>query len=290
MNRHTAGYLVVSVVVLSMVAGLPAIGYAQQDEARFSVQWKDTPFADVLAALQRQFGIQYVVSGELGSRPVTLALTDVTPVQALQKILSAADLTAVNEDGVWHIREGAQAATGGRTYRPTTVGGAMVQPAPYRPAPPGVNVGGAGGSAMPRPGGTMAGGPMGLQPGAAGFGTSGLTTLGTQQTYSLEDMVFRIIPLRFVDPYIVTQMFGGGTVGGQSGGGGGYGGGGYGGSRGGYGGGGYGGYSGGGYGGSGGYGGYGGGGYGGSSRYGGSSYDRGGSSRGGSSRSGGYGY
>ena len=217
MSRHTAGYLVVSVVVLSVVAGLPAIGYAQQDDGRFSVQWKDAPVAEVLATLQRQFGMQYVVSGELGSRSVTLALTDKTPVEALQDVLSATDLAAVNENGVWHIREVAQAAAGGRPYRPTATGGVMAQPAPYRPAPPGVNVGGA--VAMPRPGGTVSGGVMGMQPGGAGFGASGLAATGTLQTYSLEDMVFRIIPLKFVDPYIVTQMFGGGIVGGQSSGG-----------------------------------------------------------------------
>ncbi|MCK4324799.1 MAG: hypothetical protein KAW89_09735 [Armatimonadetes bacterium] len=283
MSRHAAGYLVVSVVVLTMVAGTAGIGYAQQDEVRFSVQWKDAPVADVLSALQRQFGIQYVVSSELGSRRVTLALTEKTPVQALEGILSAANLTAVNENGVWHIREVAQAATGGRTYRPTTSGVAMAQPAPYRPAPPGVNVGGAAGPAMPRPGGAMSGGPMGMQPGGTGLMGGGLATglgTGALQTYSLEDMVFRIIPLRFVDPYIVTQMFGGGTVGGQQSGGRG----GYGGSRGGYGG------SGGGYG-SDRYGSgsdrYGSDRYGssGSDRYGSGSYDRGGSSR-----YGGYGY
>ena len=217
MNRYAAGYLVVSVVVLTMVAGLPAIGYAQQDGGRLSVQWKDAPVADVLSVLQRQFGIQYALSSELGSRPVTLALTEVTPVEALQQILRAADLAGVNENGVWHIREVAQAAAGGRPYRPTATGGVMAQPAPYRPAPPGVNVGGA--VAMPRPGGTVSGGVMGMQPGGAGFGASGLAATGTLQTYSLEDMVFRIIPLQFVDPYIVTQMFGGGIVGGQSSGG-----------------------------------------------------------------------
>jgi len=275
MRRHTAAYLIVSVVALTLVAGLPAISYAQQDQARFSVQWKDISVADALAALQRQFGIQYALPSELGSRRITLSLSNVTAAEALQQILSAANLTAVNENGVWHIREAAHTEVGGRTYRPGA-GTAAVQPAPYRPAPPGVNVGVAGGAGPPAAGGAVSGRPLGLQPGTTGLGTSGLTTLGTQQgvqTYSPEDMVFRIIPLKFVDPYIVTQMFGGGTVGG------GYGGG-YGGYGGGYGG--YGGYSRrGGY--SGGYGGYG------SSRYGGG-YGGYGSSRYGDSRYGGRSY
>jgi len=183
-----------------------------------------------------------VLSSELGSRTVTLGLTDVTPVEALQQILSAADLTAVNENGVWHVRKVAQAAAGGRTYRSTATGGAMARPAPYRPTPQGVNIGGVGGLNQPQ--------PTAWQTGATGLMGGGLATgVGTQalQTYSPEDMVFRIVPLKFIDPYIVTQMFGGGIVGGQSGGGyggsrGGYGGsrGGYGGSRGGYGQGGYG--------------------------------------------------
>jgi len=224
MRRHTAAYIVVvvSVVALTIIAGLPAISYAQQDEASFSVQWKDITVAAALGALQRQFGIQYALSSELGSRPVTLALSDVTPVEALQQILRAADLTAVNENGVWQIRAVAQVDAGGRTYRPTD-GGVMAQPAPYRPAPLGVNVGVGrdGAMGMPTVGSGVPGRPMGLQPGTTGFGTTGLTTLGTQQgfrTYSPEDMVFRIIPLQFVDPYIIADMFGGGIVGGQGGG------------------------------------------------------------------------
>ena len=172
MSRHRAGYLAVSVVVLTMVAGLAGIGYAQQDEGRFSVQWKDAAVADVLSALQRQFGIQYALSSELGSRRVTLGLTEVTPDQALQRILSAANLTAVNENGVWHIREVAQAAAGGRTYRPTATGGATVQPAPYRPTPPGINVGGASGLGLTQP--QAIGRQLGI--GSTGLGGTGLTT------------------------------------------------------------------------------------------------------------------
>jgi len=209
MNRHVASWIVVSVVMLSMVAVLPAIGYAQQDGSQFSVQWKDAPVADVLSALQRQFGIQYVLPSELGSRRISLSLSNVTPVQALQHILGAANLTAVNQNSVWHIREIAQAEIGGRTYRPGAAAGAAAQPAPYRPSPLGVNVGGLG----------MSGMSMGLQPGATSLGGTGLTTLGMQQTlqsYSPADLIFRIIPLKFVDPYIITDMFGGGTVGGDS--------------------------------------------------------------------------
>jgi len=77
----------VSVIVIAVVAGLPAIGYAQQDGGQFSVQWNDVTVADALAALQRQFGIQYALSGELSSRRITLSLDNVTPVQALQQIL-----------------------------------------------------------------------------------------------------------------------------------------------------------------------------------------------------------
>jgi len=221
MNRHTVGYVVVSVIVIAVVAGLPAIGYAQQDGGQFSVQWKDITVADALAALQRQFGIQYALSGELSSRRITLSLDNVTPVQALQQILSTAQLTAVNENGVWRIREVAQAETGGRTYRPGSAVGVAARPTPYRPTPAGVNVGGAGGLGMTGPGSGMPGMSMGLQPGTTGLGGTGLTTLGTQQTlrtYSPEDMIFRIIPLKFIDPYIVADMFGGGIVGGGGGG------------------------------------------------------------------------
>ncbi len=235
MRRDMVGWIMVSVVVLSMIAVLPTIGYAQQGEGRFSVQWKDIPVADALGALQRQFGLQYVLPSELGSRRITLSLNNATVTQALQAILSAANLTAVNENGVWHIREVAEASAEGRTYRPPTMGGAMVQPAPYRPTPPGVNVGDASNLGMPGPVGGVPGMPMGLQPGALGTGLTTPGLQGTMQGYSPEDMVFRTIPLKFIDPYVVTDMFGGGVVGGYSS----YGGGGYGGygdyNRGGYG-------------------------------------------------------
>ncbi len=276
MRRYLPYSVLVSIVVLVMVAGLVGVGYGQQ-EGRFSVQWKDITVADALAALQRQFGIQYVLSGEIGSRRITLALSDVTPVEALRQILSAAELTAVNDGGVWHVREVAQVQAGGRAYRPGATAGAVARPAPYRPTPQGVAVGGAYGA-------TQTGG-VGTQPLAGGRTSMTMAGQNTIEEISLEDMVFRTVPLRFVDPYLVTSIFGGSVVGGSSGGqGGGYGGsrGGYGSSRGGYGQGGYGqgGYSSGGYGSS--RGGYGSGGYG-SGGYGSGGYGSGGygSSRGG---------
>jgi len=263
MRRYFPYSVIVSLVMVVMVVGVVGVGYAQQ-QGRFSVQWKDITVVDALAAMQRQFGIQYVLPGELGPRRVTLALTDVTPIEALQKICSAAGLVAINENGVWHIQEAAQRQTGGRAYRPGAAAGATAGPAPYRPAPPGVNVGSAYGATQP--------GVTGTQPLALGTGAT-TSAEGTTRTYSPEDMVFRTIPLGFVDPYLVSSMFGGGIVGGGGGGygQGGYGQGGYGGygqggySRGGYGQGGYsrGGYGQGGYSGRGSYGGYGGGGYGG---------------------------
>ncbi len=279
MRRYLSYSVLVSIVVLVLVVGVIGVGYAQQED-RFSVQWKDITVADALGALQRQFGIQYVLPAELGSRRITLALTDVTPVEALRQILSAANLAAINEGDVWRIREVAQAQVGGRAYRPGATTGVAARPAPYRPTPQAVTVGAAYGATSPT---GLTPTPQALTPGVGTVPGA----VGTTQEYSEEDMVFRIVPLQFVDPYIIAEMFRGSVVGGQSG----YGGGGYGG----YGGGGYGGYGGGGYGGYGGrqsgYGGYGGrqsgyGGYGGQQ----SGYGGYGSDRYGSSRYGGYGY
>ncbi len=220
-------WLLVGVLSVVMVVGLTTSG-AAQGQARFSVQWKDITVADALAALQRQFGIQYVLPSDLGKKRATLALDDVTPAQAMQQILNAAQLAAVNDNGVWNIRALAQAPAGGRTYRVAPT--AVAPPAPFRAGPQSVNVGAAFGTAS----------AYGAAPSTAtaGFGVAGM------QQYSPQDFVFRIIPLKFIDPYDVLQIFGGTTVGGGDGGGGGggygggsYGGGGYGGGRGGYGGG-----------------------------------------------------
>ena len=183
--------------------GITTSGSTQAQE-RFSVQWKDIAVADVLAALQRQFGIQYVLPSDLGNKRVTLSLTDATPVKAMQEILNAAQLTAVNEDGVWRIRALAQAPAGGRTYRATPTAAiptAVAPPAPFRVGPQSVNIG-AGFGATPAYGAlpTTA---------ATGFGTAGM------QQYSPGDFVFRIIPLKFIDPYTVMEIFGGTAVGGD---------------------------------------------------------------------------
>ena len=215
MRRGIVGSLLVVVVMLVMVLGMPATG-AAQEQPRFSVQWEDITIAAALAALQRQFGIEYVLPSDLGNERVTLALTDRTPVEAVQQVLSAAQLTGVNDNGVWHVRKIAQVPAGERTYRPSATAPAAVAtgaPAPYRVGPQGVNVGAAFGAPQPAFGApqpafgatwaaTAAGGPLGLQ------------------QYAPEDLVFRIIPLKFVDPWVVTAMFGGYAVGGAESGGG----------------------------------------------------------------------
>ncbi len=215
MRRAQISWLLLAVVVsVVLVLGTVTRGMAQEQH-RFSVQWKDITVADALMALRRQFGIQYVLPSDLGKKRIDANLTNATPVEAMRQILSAAQLTAVNENGVWHIRAMAQAPAGGRTYRPTattrpaTAPTAVAPPTPFRVGPQPVNVGGAYGTAQPSYGAT---------PGATATGMTGFGQ-GMQQ-YSPEDFVFRIIPLKYIDPYTVLDMFGGQAVGGEGGGGG----------------------------------------------------------------------
>ncbi len=218
----------VLVAVVAMVLVLAATTSAiAQEQDRFSVQWKDITVGDALAALQRQFGVQYVLASDLGRKRVTLSLTEKTPVEAMQQILNAAQLSAVNQDGVWQIRAIAQASAGGRTYRATPTAAtptAAAPPAPFRVGPQSVNIGATFGTA-PAYGSTST-----TATAATGFGVAGM------QQYSPEDFVFRVVPLKFIDPYMVLDIFGGTVVGGEGGGGGRGGGGrgGYGGGRGGY--------------------------------------------------------
>jgi len=248
MRRFTAMAALIAVFV-----GLSYAAWAQEtapEQQRISLDLRD---AEIRSALDMLFkskpGSSYVLDqGVTGA--VNMKLDEVTWVNALRSMLTAAKLDYRVEDNIYHIFPKSTATT------TTSYGG-------------GANTGGTGTS-------TYGGGRTSVSPGATTPGV-GATTVGRTGTKNK----FQLVTVKYSDPAEMAALFGGTAVGfsyggasmgGMSGLGGmsGYGGigGGYGGigggGYGGIGGGGYGGIGGGGYGGmSGGYGGIGGGGYGG---------------------------
>ncbi len=219
-------------VILVLVQGAAlAQGYQ-----RFSVDWRDVTVKSALEILQRQFGINYMLPGELGDKRITVSLTDKTPEEAVQAIAKAAGLTAFYDNGVWNIREsgaagGPQPQTGARSGvvpQPMALGAPRTMPAPTRPGPLGLGSG---------------------QPTTSALTGMAGTRTGTTET-EVAEMIMRFVQLSYMNPYMAVGLFGGFAVSeedyrGMYGGGGGYGGGGYGGgygSYGGYGGSSYGGY------------------------------------------------
>ena len=207
-------------------------------------QWENVTVNEALAALNRQYQLNYSISGELGQRKFSASLTNATPEQAFQTILKEANLTAANDAGVWRIQEKPERAAAGR---------GMWGQMPGLPQPMyggGWGQPGFGGRQPPMPFRQV---PPQVQRGVGPGWPTGITAEDSEK-WDPENWVMRIIPLKYIDPYLVTDIFGGSTVGGEQ-----YGGGG----RGGYGG----------YGGGGGRGGYGGSGY--DRGYGGGRYDQG---------------
>ena len=60
---------------------------------RISMDYQDANLKDVLKTFSQQTGINVIAGGNLGDQPVTLYLEDVTPIDALDQILRATNLT-----------------------------------------------------------------------------------------------------------------------------------------------------------------------------------------------------
>lgn len=247
--------LTTAVVAITVLVAPLALAQAPAGGQKMRVNFEDAAIGDVLKVLARQGNFDYSLPPQYQNKRVTVSLADVTPEEALQVVLDQAGLMAVNDNGVWTVRP-----------KPTTT---------RRPT----------GATRPTPGVPTGAVTTRTPPGTAAAAPAAATTEGQTATAEGEvdpltgrrkGEITRVIRTRFVDPGLLSLIFGGMTIYGDenlTGGGGGYGGGGggWGDDSGGWGGGGRGGgYGGGGYGGGGRGGGYGGGGrsggYGGSSR------------------------
>jgi len=219
------------ILAATLVAPAAAVWAAdEQPAARISLDVRDADVKTVLTGIAKQGGLNLTVAQDVQGT-VTVAIVDMTPAQALKTVAEAAGARVILDDNVYKV-----------DHKPL--------PPERRPT--------VGAPATPAPAGRI------LAPTAQGNVGTGPAAAADQK----DQVVLRVIKLKYADPAMIAAAFGGSVLGGMysqansplgnmSGGGqGGYGGGGNGGS-GGYGGGGYGG----GYGRSGsggGYGGYGG--------------------------------
>ncbi len=192
-------------VVMGMV--LIAGNNSVRAQARANFQWDGVAVKDALAALNRQFQLNYSLPNEVGQRKITASLVNAAPEEAFRTILDAANLTAVNDGGVWRIRDKPQrAAAGQRTWPQQTQSTwgqpGMAAPVPFRQPPGQVQLG------------------AGAQAQAAEI----------PEQWDPKNCVMRIIPLKSINPWLVVDIFGGiglseeDYTGGGGGGGGGYGG------------------------------------------------------------------
>lgn len=107
MVRRWWGVVIISVVIpVGIVAAREANdeealhdagGEQVQDESaeptRVSMEFQDVNLKDVLKTFSQQTGINVIAGGELGDQAITLYLEDVTPMDALDQILRASNLT-----------------------------------------------------------------------------------------------------------------------------------------------------------------------------------------------------
>ena len=93
------------------------------EPTRVSMQFQDANLKDVLKTFSQQTGINVIASGDVGEQAVTVYLEDVTPMDALDQILRASNLTYERPPGseIYIVKpkppEDASAQTITRVYR-----------------------------------------------------------------------------------------------------------------------------------------------------------------------------
>jgi uncharacterized membrane protein YgcG len=165
---------------------LSGIVMAQQNQpSPITVQFNSTPLNLVLDTLKRSDpSLQFTMATVLGDRKITASLVDVTVDEALQIVLNQVGLTSIKDNGVYQIREKANA--NGRSLSTTT----------KLPAPVFMN-----------------------RPVAPGEGTSTIqSTVALAATAEQKkNLPIRVIIIKFADPALFAILFGGGIIYGDEG-------------------------------------------------------------------------
>ncbi|MGI5817311.1 MAG: hypothetical protein ACOX9R_04360 [Armatimonadota bacterium] len=100
MRRRMTSTLVVLLVTLSVA------GWAQQDEARITVDFRGETLGQAMGMFARGYGLEYSLGQNVDAQtPVFATLVDVPLSNALTVILRSAGLTAVEQTGRWLITQ-----------------------------------------------------------------------------------------------------------------------------------------------------------------------------------------
>lgn len=217
--------MAVLAVLVSLLLLCGAMGAVWAQGAGFDINWDNQTVGSALEQLQRAFGIQYNLPGDLANKRVTVHRQNVTVAEAIQELAKAAGVRVMTDPNGSFVFQAAQApaaaqpAWGQQPQNPWAALGATgygAPPMPQRPGTPWVQpqVPGAAVPGMTTPG---------MQPGM------GMQQPGMQMTpfggqLNPEDLTLRILELNQMSPELAAMLFGGSAIYDQSGGGGGQGG------------------------------------------------------------------
>jgi hypothetical protein len=170
-----AGSLLAGVAALAQ----PAAGAG--DQAKLKVSFEDATIGEVLKVLAAAGRFQYTIPPQYQDRRVTVSLADVTPEEALQVVLNQAGLQAINDNGVWTVRPRSTARTG------SSRGGGRAQTG-------------------------VATGPAGIRQPPTVVAAAPTTTAATQATaaqWKREGEITRLLQIRYMDPGLMSMLYGG---------------------------------------------------------------------------------
>jgi len=203
---------VVWVVLAGLLLLCGAVGSVWAQGARFDINWDNQTVGSALEQLQRAFGIQYNLPGDLADKRVTVHRRNVTVAEAIQELAKAAGLRVMTDPNGTFIFQAAQApaaaqpAWGQQPQNPwaalgaTPYGGA---PMPQRPGQPWV---------QPQlPGAAVPGMPA--QPGMGmGMQQPGMLATPFGAQLNPEDMTLRVLELNRMSPELAAMLFGGQAI------------------------------------------------------------------------------
>ena len=153
-------------------------GGAIAEDARFSVQFENTPLTRVLDALKRfDPNLAFSLAPGIGERPVTASLVDVTVDEAMTIIISQSGLTSIKDEGVYEIRERPERSE----QRATRAVPSFAAPVFNRPT----------------------------APTAAGAAPVAPTAAATAEGEEEEKPPLRLIQIKYADPAAISMLFGG---------------------------------------------------------------------------------
>jgi len=179
---HIIGSIICFVVLSTLLVGGTA---SAQDDAKFSVQFADTPLAKVLEAFKRfNPGFAYTLPPGAESKGITAALVDVNVDEALTVVLEQVNLRFVKDNNIYSIREKPQRATG-RADRPMPQYGAPI----FTTRPPSATAQAAGAAATTTPG-------------------EGAQTEEDERA----NLPIRLLKIRYANPALISMLFGGDAI------------------------------------------------------------------------------